>query len=116
MSGSPTGWSAGRPDRAGGFVAGAAPATNDARQHLSRGAGAPGACPLLPTDNLTALRELALRFLADETEEQLLEYLRDQRKGSVWETHERILVGVTTAPGTDAIVRRAAQDGLADQG
>lgn len=61
------------------------------------------------TDNLTALRELALRFLADETEEQLVEYLRHQRKGSVWETHERILVGVTTAPGTDAIVRRAAR-------
>jgi len=61
------------------------------------------------TDNLTALRELALRFLADETEEQLLEYLRHQRKDVVWETHERILVGVTTAPGTDAIVRRAAR-------
>ena len=61
------------------------------------------------TDNLTALRELALRFLADETEEQLLEYLRHQRKGVVWETHERILVGVTTAPGTDAIVRRASR-------
>ncbi len=60
-------------------------------------------------DNLTALRELALRFLADETEEQLLEYLRQQRKDVVWETHERILVGVTTAPGTDAIVRRASR-------
>jgi two-component system sensor histidine kinase KdpD len=61
------------------------------------------------TENLTALRELALRFLADETEEQLLEYLRHQRKDVVWETHERILVGVTTAPGTDAIVRRASR-------
>jgi two-component system sensor histidine kinase KdpD len=61
------------------------------------------------TDNLTALRELALRFLADETDEQLLDYLRRQRKDMVWETHERILVGVTTAPGTDAIVRRAAR-------
>jgi two-component system sensor histidine kinase KdpD len=61
------------------------------------------------TDNLTALRELALRFLVDETEDQLQEYLRHQRTGSVWETHERILVGVTTAPGTDAIVRRAAR-------
>ncbi len=27
----------------------------------------------------------------------------------MWETHERILVGVTTAPGTDAIVRRASR-------
>jgi two-component system sensor histidine kinase KdpD len=61
------------------------------------------------TDNLTALRELALRFMADETEEQLLEYLRTQRKDVVWDTHERILVGVTTAPGTDGIVRRAAR-------
>jgi two-component system, OmpR family, sensor histidine kinase KdpD len=61
------------------------------------------------TDNLTALRELTLRFLADETEDQLLDYLRRQRKDVVWETHERILVAVTTAPGTDAIVRRAAR-------
>jgi two-component system sensor histidine kinase KdpD len=60
-------------------------------------------------DHLTALRELALRFLADETEEELLAYLRSQQKGTVWDTHERILVGVTTAPGTDAIVRRAAR-------
>ena len=61
------------------------------------------------TDNLTALRELTLRFLADETEDQLLDYLRRQRKDVVWETHERILVAVTTAPGTDTIVRRAAR-------
>jgi len=60
-------------------------------------------------DRLTALRELALRFVADETEEQLLAYLRAQEPGPVWETKERILVGVTTAPGTDAIVHRAAR-------
>jgi two-component system sensor histidine kinase KdpD len=60
-------------------------------------------------DHLTALRELTLRFLADETEEELLAYLRSQERGVVWETHERILVGVTTAPGTEAIVRRAAR-------
>ena len=60
-------------------------------------------------DNLTALRELALRFLADETEGELLEYLRRHRTQGVWETSERILVGVTAAPGTDAIVRRASR-------
>jgi len=60
-------------------------------------------------DNLTALRELALRFLADETEEELLEHLRRHRSEGSWETTERILVGVTGAPGTDAIVRRAAR-------
>ncbi len=61
------------------------------------------------TDRLAALRELALRFLADETEEQLRGFLRSREGGMVWETNERILVGVTTAPGTDAIVRRAAR-------
>jgi two-component system sensor histidine kinase KdpD len=61
------------------------------------------------TDNLIALRELALRFLADETEEELLEHLKRHQTGVVWETAERILVGVTGAPGTDAIVRRASR-------
>jgi two-component system sensor histidine kinase KdpD len=60
-------------------------------------------------DNLMALRELALRFLADETEEELLEHLKARQAGVLWETSERILVGVTAAPGTDAIVRRASR-------
>lgn len=61
------------------------------------------------TDNLIALRELALRFLADETEEELLEHLRRQHADTIWETTERILVAVTAAPGTDALLRRAAR-------
>ena len=61
------------------------------------------------TDNLIALRELALRFLADETEEELLEHLRRRQTQVLWETSERILVAVTAAPGTDAIVRRASR-------
>jgi two-component system, OmpR family, sensor histidine kinase KdpD len=60
-------------------------------------------------DNLMALRELALRFLADETEEELLEHLRNRQTGVLWDTGERILVGVTAAPGTDTIVRRASR-------
>ena len=61
------------------------------------------------TDNLTALRELALRFLADETDEDLLEHLRGHESGAIWETCERVMVAVTPAPGTDALVRRAAR-------
>jgi two-component system sensor histidine kinase KdpD len=61
------------------------------------------------TDNLIALRELALRFLADETEEDLLEHLARYKTEVLWETSERILVPVTTAPGTRAIVRRASR-------
>jgi two-component system, OmpR family, sensor histidine kinase KdpD len=61
------------------------------------------------TDNLTALRELALRFLADEADEDLLEHLRGRESGAVWETCERVMVAVTPAPGTDALIRRAAR-------
>ena len=61
------------------------------------------------TDNLIALRELALRFLADETEEELLEHLGRYRTEVVWDTTERILVAVVTGPGTDAIIRRASR-------
>jgi two-component system sensor histidine kinase KdpD len=61
------------------------------------------------TDNLIALRELALRFLADETEEELLEHLRRRKADVVWETTERLMVAVTAAPGTDVLLRRAAR-------
>ena len=61
------------------------------------------------TDNLIALRELALRFLADETDEDLLEHLRRRESASVWETCERIMVAVTAVPGMDALLRRAAR-------
>ena len=60
-------------------------------------------------DNLMALRELALRFLADETEEELLAHLTDRQTNALWDTSERILVGITAAPGTDTIVRRASR-------
>jgi two-component system sensor histidine kinase KdpD len=61
------------------------------------------------TENLVALRELALRFVADETEEELLRFLESHRPATVWDTAERILVSVTSAPGSDAVVRRAAR-------
>ena len=61
------------------------------------------------TDNLTALRELALRFLADETDDDLLEHLRRHETSVVWETCERVMVAVTAAPGADALLRRAAR-------
>lgn len=61
------------------------------------------------TDNLTALRELALRFLADEVDEALLRRLRSEQASGVWETAERIMVAVTAAAGTDALLRRAAR-------
>ena len=61
-------------------------------------------------ENLAALRELSLRFVADETEEELLEYLRSRGAGGeLWETTERIMVAVTGAPGNASVIRRAAR-------
>jgi two-component system sensor histidine kinase KdpD len=62
--------------------------------------------------NLVALRELALRFVADETEEELLGFLVARHPDIVWDTAERIMVVVTAAPGTDAVLRRAARIAL----
>ena len=61
-------------------------------------------------ENLAALRELSLRFVADETEEELLAYLRSKGAGGeLWETTERIMVAVTGAPGNASVIRRAAR-------
>ena len=61
------------------------------------------------TDNLIALRELALRFVADESDEELLGHLQRYQPRVLWETAERIMVAVTTAPDTDVLLRRAAR-------
>lgn len=61
------------------------------------------------TDNLTALRELTLHFLADDADGDLLEQLRRSRPRRVWQTAERVLVGVTTARDTDVVLHRAAR-------
>ena len=61
------------------------------------------------TENLVALRELALRFVADETEEELLDFLADHHPGPVWETNERIMVAATNAPEFENVLRRAAR-------
>jgi two-component system, OmpR family, sensor histidine kinase KdpD len=61
------------------------------------------------TDNLIALRELALRFVADDSDEELLEHLRQHQPQVRWETTERIMAAVTAKPGTDVLLRRAAR-------
>jgi two-component system sensor histidine kinase KdpD len=60
------------------------------------------------THNLTILRELALRFVADETEEVLLREVEEASSAPV-ETGEHILVGAAVAPGSDRVLRRAAR-------
>jgi two-component system, OmpR family, sensor histidine kinase KdpD len=64
------------------------------------------------TENLIALRELALRFVADESDEELLRYPRRHQSQVLRETTERIMVAVTAAPGADALLRHAARIAL----
>jgi two-component system sensor histidine kinase KdpD len=60
-------------------------------------------------DNLSALRELALRFVADETDEELVDRLRGQHVVDIWDASERIMVAVDATAGTDGVIRRAAR-------
>jgi two-component system, OmpR family, sensor histidine kinase KdpD len=61
------------------------------------------------TDNLTALRELALRFLAGEPAEEFARHLARLRSGAQGDGARRMLLGVTPAHGAEEMVRRAAQ-------
>ncbi|HEX7526773.1 MAG TPA: DUF4118 domain-containing protein, partial [Gaiellaceae bacterium] len=59
--------------------------------------------------NLSALRELALLWVADRVDENLQEYRERHDIAESWETKERVLVALTGAPGGDDLVRRAAR-------
>jgi two-component system sensor histidine kinase KdpD len=61
------------------------------------------------TGNLTALRELALLWLADSVEEGLQKYREQHGIAATWETKERIVVAVTGGPEGEALIRRAAR-------
>ncbi|MFC7242079.1 DUF4118 domain-containing protein [Catellatospora aurea] len=59
--------------------------------------------------NLTALRELALLWLADKVDEQLDRYRADHDIAKQWETRERVVVAVTGGPEGETLIRRAAR-------
>ncbi|MET1001986.1 MAG: DUF4118 domain-containing protein [Acidimicrobiia bacterium] len=59
--------------------------------------------------NLAALRELALLWVADRVDESLEDYRERHGITEPWETRERVLVAITGAPGTEALIRRAAR-------
>ncbi|GAA4264129.1 sensor histidine kinase KdpD [Dactylosporangium darangshiense] len=59
--------------------------------------------------NLTALRELALLWLADKVDEQLDRYRADHAIDKTWEARERVVVALTGGPEGDTLVRRAAR-------
>ena len=61
------------------------------------------------TGNLTALRELALLWVADRVDEELHDYRERHDIAGAWETKERVVVSLTGAPGSAVLVRRAAR-------
>ncbi|MFE4049404.1 ATP-binding protein [Streptomyces sp. YIM B13518] len=64
--------------------------------------------------NLTALRELALLWVADRVDAYLTEYRSEHRVSAIWGSRERIVVGLTGGPEGRTLIRRAAR--LAEKG
>jgi len=61
------------------------------------------------TGNLTALRELALLWLADRVDEGLERYRAQQGIEATWPARERVVVALTGGAEGDTLVRRAAR-------
>jgi two-component system, OmpR family, sensor histidine kinase KdpD len=61
------------------------------------------------TGNLTALRELALLWLADKVDEGLQSYRAAHGIQGTWEARERVVVALTGGPEGDTLIRRAAR-------
>ncbi|MFD7017003.1 ATP-binding protein [Streptomyces sp. NPDC059928] len=64
--------------------------------------------------NLTALRELALLWVADRVDEYLQEYRSEHSVSTIWGSRERIVVGLTGGREGRTLIRRAAR--LAEKG
>ena len=59
--------------------------------------------------NLSALRELALLWLADKVDEGLQRYRIEHKITSAWEARERVVVALTGGPEGKTLIRRAAR-------
>ena len=61
------------------------------------------------TGNLSALRELALLWLADKVDEGLQRYRNEHKIQGAWEARERVVVALTGGPEGKTLIRRAAR-------
>ncbi|UKJ62559.1 sensor histidine kinase KdpD [Cellulosimicrobium cellulans] len=59
--------------------------------------------------NLTALRELALLWLADRVDDALTRYRADHAISGTWPARERVVVAVTGGPESATLLRRGAR-------
>ena len=59
------------------------------------------------TSNLTALREMALRTVAERVDHQLREMMETRHITGPWKSGQRLLVGITQSPNTIKLIRWA---------
>lgn len=59
--------------------------------------------------NLTALRELALLWLADEVDSALKDYRAEHGIRGTWQARERVVVALTGGPEGETLIRRGAR-------
>ncbi|RIQ34038.1 sensor histidine kinase [Jiangella rhizosphaerae] len=59
--------------------------------------------------NLTALRELALLWMADRVDDALEKYRADEGIDAIWPARERIVVALTGGPEGETLLRRGAR-------
>jgi two-component system, OmpR family, sensor histidine kinase KdpD len=64
--------------------------------------------------NLTALREMALRFTAERVNHELRDFMRSRQILGPWKAGERLLVAVSSSPYSESLIRwtRRAAAGL----
>ena len=62
--------------------------------------------------NLTALRELALLWVADQVDVALQRYRAEQSITDTWETRERVVAAITGGPESETLIRRARRIAL----
>ena len=59
--------------------------------------------------NLTALREIALLWVADKVDDALQHYREQHDITGTWEARERVVVAITGGPESETLIRRAAR-------
>ncbi|MBP1679072.1 MAG: Osmosensitive channel signal transduction histidine kinase, partial [Bacteroidetes bacterium] len=57
--------------------------------------------------NLTALREMALRLVAERVDHQLRDLMRAQRIPGPWKSGQRLIVGISSSPNSVKLIRWA---------
>ncbi|MCE9614239.1 MAG: sensor histidine kinase KdpD [Lentisphaerae bacterium] len=55
--------------------------------------------------NLTALREMALRFTAERVDQDLRDFMRERKIPGPWKSSTRLLVGIGPSPFSESLIR-----------